>query len=181
MTTTVDGIAPLANPQHERFCHEYVVDFNASAAAERSGYSVATAGQQGHRLLKKGEIQARVTCLAGQALMRADVEAADVVRELACVGFSDVWNYVIDEDGHVAVAEGAPSNASRAVSSIKRKTRTTTTRDGDALVEHTTELRLWDKVSALEKLAKYKDIFPSDRRGSAAEPLEIIIRRSPRA
>ena len=31
-------------PKQERFCQEYLVDLNASAAARRSGYSKATAG-----------------------------------------------------------------------------------------------------------------------------------------
>jgi phage terminase small subunit len=176
-----EGATPLGNSQHEAFCHHYAAVHNASAAAERAGYSRKTAGQQGHRLLKDAKIRARVEYLTAQALVNADVEAADVVRELARVGYSDVWNYAIDESGNVTLAPGAPSGASRAVSAIKRKTRTSVTKDGESVTETTTEIRLWPKVDALEKLARYKDIFPSDRRGSATEPLEIIIRRSPRA
>ena len=38
-------------PKQECFCHEYLVDLNATAGAHRAGYSERTAKQQGSRLL----------------------------------------------------------------------------------------------------------------------------------
>jgi phage terminase small subunit len=56
------------NPKQERFAQEYIIDYNATQAAIRAGYSEKTAGSQAHDLLKKPEIQAAV--LAAQAEQR---------------------------------------------------------------------------------------------------------------
>ncbi len=39
------------NPRQERFCHEYLIDKNATAAAKRAGYSEHSARRVGSRLL----------------------------------------------------------------------------------------------------------------------------------
>lgn len=46
--------------KQERFCLEYVIDYNATQAAIRSGYSEESARQQASRLLTKDDIKARV-------------------------------------------------------------------------------------------------------------------------
>lgn len=43
-------------PKQQRFAEEYLVDFNATKAAQRAGYSEKTAYSQGQRLLKNVEI-----------------------------------------------------------------------------------------------------------------------------
>ena len=44
----------------ERFCEEYLVDYNATQAAIRAGYKEKSAANQGSRLLKNDEVLARV-------------------------------------------------------------------------------------------------------------------------
>ncbi len=70
----------LRNPRHERFCQEMMVDFNATQAAIRAGFSTRTAGSQGHDLLKKPEIQARLGELRESIAERLDIESAEVFR-----------------------------------------------------------------------------------------------------
>lgn len=43
-------------PRQRRFACEYVLDWNATRAAVRAGYSERTAEKQGSRLLKKAEV-----------------------------------------------------------------------------------------------------------------------------
>ena len=43
--------------KQKRFVHEYLSDFNATKAAERAGYSKASAGAIGHENLTKPEIR----------------------------------------------------------------------------------------------------------------------------
>lgn len=52
-------------PQTKRqtFAREFVVDRNATKAAERAGYSVRTAKQQGSRLLTYVDVQSEVARL----------------------------------------------------------------------------------------------------------------------
>jgi len=49
------------NDKQKAFVDEYLIDLNATQAAIRAGYSPRTAGQQGFDLLKKPEIQARIS------------------------------------------------------------------------------------------------------------------------
>ena len=53
-------MAALANKRHEKFCHEYIKDMNATQAAIRTGYSKNTANRIGSRLLSNVDIKARV-------------------------------------------------------------------------------------------------------------------------
>jgi phage terminase small subunit len=70
------------NPKQEAFVHEYLIDFNATQAAIRAGYSTKTAGSQAHDLLKKPEIQAKLK--EGQARLaeKTETEAEWVRRRL---------------------------------------------------------------------------------------------------
>lgn len=48
------------NDKQEAFVREYLVDFNATQAAARAGYSKKTAQEQGSRLLSNVMVQARL-------------------------------------------------------------------------------------------------------------------------
>ena len=58
------------SPKQERFCEEYVVDYNAGQAAKRAGYSEKAAPQIGCRLLKNANILARVRELQAEQAER---------------------------------------------------------------------------------------------------------------
>lgn len=70
----------LANDKHERFCQEYLVDFNASQAAIRAGYSKRSAGSQAHDLLKKPDIQARLAELKAEIAAKLEIDQEAVFR-----------------------------------------------------------------------------------------------------
>lgn len=55
-----ESTAKAISPKQQAFVDEYLVDLNATQAAIRAGYSVKTAGQIGHELLKKPEIQGAI-------------------------------------------------------------------------------------------------------------------------
>ncbi len=84
----------LRTDKQAAFVREYPKDFNATAAAKRAGYSEATAGQIGHALLKKVEIQVAVERRAAEIAAVAEVDAAMVVRELLDVATADVRELV---------------------------------------------------------------------------------------
>lgn len=67
------------NDKQAAFVREYLVDFNATQAAIRAGYSKRTAGSQAHDLLKKPEICESLR--AGQERIAAKTETdAEWVR-----------------------------------------------------------------------------------------------------
>lgn len=69
-------------PKHERFVKEYLVDLNATKAAERAGYSVKTAKSQGSRLLTNVDVQAAIQKGQEKIGERAGVNAEWVISSL---------------------------------------------------------------------------------------------------
>lgn len=66
----------------ERFCSEYVIDYNGTQAAIRAGYSEKSARQQASRLLAIPEIRARVRELQQDLIDRLAVSQDYVVQQL---------------------------------------------------------------------------------------------------
>lgn len=148
-----------ADQRRALFVREYLVDLNATQAATRAGYSPKTAYEQGSRLLKDAEIAAAVQEAYAARARRTQIDADKVVTELARIAFSDVWNYEIDENGKLVLAEDAPEDATRAVAAVKEKTRFIPQDGGEPITERTVEFKLWDKNTALANLAKHLGMF----------------------
>lgn len=92
-----------------RFCEEYVVDLNASKAAERAGYSVRSAYSIAHELLKKPEILEKISQLKAEISNRTKVDADYVVGHLKevverCMQKRPAETYE-DEEGNIVVSE----------------------------------------------------------------------------
>ena len=51
---------PALRGKEERFCQEYVIDYNGTKAAIRAGYNPGDAANRAYRLMKKAEISARI-------------------------------------------------------------------------------------------------------------------------
>jgi phage terminase small subunit len=66
--------------KQKQFCKEYVVDFNATQAAKRAGYSAKTAGQIGEQNLKKLEIQGFIGELQIKQTERLEITADDLTQ-----------------------------------------------------------------------------------------------------
>jgi phage terminase small subunit len=67
-------------PKQEQFCQEYMIDLNATKAAERAGYSVKTANEQGSRLLANVSIQARMSELKTKRAEKIEVTQDYVLK-----------------------------------------------------------------------------------------------------
>lgn len=71
----------MLTDKQEMFCKEYIIDFNATQAAIRSGYSDKTSGQIGEQNLKKLEIQNRIKELIEERNNRVQVDADYVLKQ----------------------------------------------------------------------------------------------------
>lgn len=69
-------------PKQELFCHEYVVDLNATQAAIRAGYSEKTARSQGQRLLTNVAIQDQLKTLQAERFKATDLSAEWVLEKI---------------------------------------------------------------------------------------------------
>ncbi len=154
------------NLRQQRFVDEYLKSPIATQAAVRAGYSARTAEWIGPQLLKKPHVAAAIR--SGQLVIaeRAEVEAEEVVRQLARIAFSDVRR-LFDQDGNLLPIEEIDPATAMAISSY------------DVWVDPASgvrraRVRFWDKNSALEKLMKHLGLFERDNR-QGTDPLSELI------
>lgn len=69
-------------PKQEAFVREYLIDMNATRAAERAGYSAATAKQAGSRLLSDVDIRAAIERHRNAVAERMEVTIASITNRL---------------------------------------------------------------------------------------------------
>lgn len=94
-------MAALQNKRHEKFCHEYIKDMNATQAAIRTGYSEKTAKMQGSRLMTNDDVKARVAELRDAYFNENIMTAQQVEYELTriALGLSNEKQVVIEGTG----------------------------------------------------------------------------------
>ncbi len=138
----------MLSEKQECFCQEYLIDLNATQAYIRAGYSAKTASHCATRLLGKAGVRARVDELLAERSRRTGVTQDRVVRELARIAFVDPAR-LVDFD-RADVREEASEDDRAALASVK-------VRRGADFAE--CEVRLCDKVRALELLGKHLGLF----------------------
>ena len=91
--------ATRLSARQEVFCHSYVYFPNAANAAREAGYEAASARQQGHRLLRMGEIAARIAEIRQRM-------ADDGCRETGVLlgKLQNIYNRAIEDRHYVAAA-----------------------------------------------------------------------------
>lgn len=105
--------------RQERFCREYIIDYNATDAAIRAGYSKKTAYSIGSENLKKPELLARVRELQTEQAERLCINADWVVMQLVevynrCMQHKPVYewhNGKLEETGEYAFDSKGALNA----------------------------------------------------------------------
>lgn len=161
-------------PKRARFIAEYLIDLNATQAAERAGYSRKTAYSQGQRLLKNAEIQRAIARAQAERSARTGISQDRVLQELELLAFSDLTHYTVDDRGDVTLTAQAPAGAMRALQSIKR--RITTRGSGKTLeVTREVEIRLWDKPGPLKLAGQHVGLFTEkhEHTGAGGGPLVV--------
>lgn len=83
-------ISRKITPLQERFCHEYVKDFNATQAAKRAGYSAKTCFVQGPRLLDVVSVHSLIEKLRAEQVARLKMSADEVLQEVAKLARSNI-------------------------------------------------------------------------------------------
>jgi phage terminase small subunit len=76
----------LENVQHELFANEYIVDFNATKAAERAGYR----GDYGRALITQNQtVKDRISELRDELTAATEITAERIARAYAEIAFMD--------------------------------------------------------------------------------------------
>lgn len=141
-------------PKHEAFVREYLVDFNATAAAIRAGYSPKTASQIGHKLLRRADITVAVHQASTEAAEANAVKVGRTLSELKIIAFTDIADFVTwDQNGAVRLRPIADIDPRKlaAISEV-REIAGPGGKVGYVVKMH-------DKVAALQSLGKYCGMF----------------------
>jgi len=85
-------------PKQQRFVEQYLIDFNATQAAIRAGYSQKTAGAIGHENLNKPEIQAAIQGARKAQTQRTQIDADALLNRLDAEAHADLAD-LYDESG----------------------------------------------------------------------------------
>ena len=153
----------------EQFCHRYVINqFNGrqSVIDLKPDLARNSAGTEGTLLLQKPVIVARIELILAATMKEMNIEAADVVQELARGATYNIKDFATwDDAGKVSIrpSDEISREAAGAVKSIKHTTRTTTQKDGSAITESRVELMFISKEKCLELLGRYFAMYV-DRR-----------------
>lgn len=159
--------------KQERFAREYIVDLNATAAAKRAGYSQKTAYSAGHALLKNPDVKKKISEFQHDLQKRTEITAEKVIQELAAIGFSNIQDFIRDDN--------KPENLKRlqrrkgsSVHSVKVVETETEMDNGRIYKRTSTSFKLHDKVRALENLGKHLGIFEKDNLQAAGKVVITI-------
>lgn len=143
-------MAKLSDKQ-KRFVSEYLVDLNATQAAIRAGYSKKTAQEQSSRLLSNVMVQEEIQKRQEKLQCKLEISQERVLEELAAIAFANGTDFVtVTATGLLDIkpTSKVPKEKLPAIAGIKYN-------------QLGIEIKLHDKVRALELLGKHLGVFES--------------------
>lgn len=172
MSNKPDPAHPLRNPRHEAFVQALLRGESQDAAYASAGY--VPHRQNAGRMMTNDDIRARLTHLrakvSSMVAEKTGVTIADLVAELAKLGFSSMRDYVSISDGgqvQVDVAQ-APDSKWAAIQEFTSETYTEGKGEGARIVTRT-RIKLHSKESALVSIGKHLGMFDKEKDPGAAE------------
>lgn len=134
------------NESQQRFCEAFVGSYNIKSALLKAGYDGNTS--QGTSLLKKPRIKRYIQWLKVRILSNSFVAGADVIHQWIKIAFVDMTDFV-DIKPYGIVLKPSSQVDGQLIKSIK---------SGPQGVS----IELYDKLKALDSLAKYIQDMPKD-------------------
>jgi phage terminase small subunit len=126
---------------------------NATQAAIRAGFSENSARTYAAQTLAKGNIKKYIQFHTSTLLEQCGVEQRMIVQELAKIGFSDITDFM-EDNYSLKPLDGLDKRKTGSIQNVKVLEREHTNEDGAVTVNRTIELKLHDKMKALERLAE---------------------------
>jgi phage terminase small subunit len=139
--------------KQQLFVYEYLKCFNATRAAIAAGYSEKTAYSYGHQLLKKLEVSRAIE----QFMQENAMSASEVIHHLTTIARGDM-DELIDPNGNLDIHEARQHGATNLIKKVRQ--RSIVTEDSDI---HEAEIEPYDRLKALELLAKYHNLTTTTR------------------
>ena len=168
-------VMPLA-PRRALFVQEFLVDLNGTKAASRCGW--ADPSQAAYLLLRDPVVVAAIEVEKARRLTRVSITQDQVLDEMALLALSRIDHYIVDDEGTVQLAAGAPANAMAAVQSIDKKTTVRTDKEGNTTITYDVKIKLWDKPTPLRLMGRHVGLFADkvEHTGANGGPIETVTR-----
>ena len=109
-------------------------------------------------------------------LAESELSSARTLREIGRVAYADVGE-IFDENGNLLSVKQLPEHVRAAIASVKVVKKNLVTGDGETDDIH--EVKLWDKVKALEMAAKYLKLLDDNRDTNVVLQVTWINNRQP--
>ena len=156
--------------KQRRFIEEYCVDFNATQAVIRAGYSENSAKQIGHENLSKPYLRAQIR----ERLDELTMSSAEAAMRLTRWGRGSIASFLqVSADGE-AVVDLSTSEAQDKLDLIKKMKQVQQTirnKNGDEYTTVRTEIELHDAKDAVIQMAKLHGMFrEDDKEGGGVMP-----------
>lgn len=152
-------------PQQEVFAQEVAKGKNLSEAY-RNAYKAAkmkpeTVNDTASKLMANPQVTQRVRQIQAAAADRAELDAAEIIREIRRVAVSDIAG-IMHEDGRVKLPHELDPATRAAVASFKI--------DEYGRIEY----KFWPKTTALDQAAKIKGLYELDNK-QKIDPLASLL------
>jgi phage terminase small subunit len=139
--------------KQQKFVDEYLIDLNATQAAIRAGYKKTEyTDTNANKLLENTRIREAVDKSMAERSRRTGINQDRVIQELARIAFVNPQNVINSEDA--SIRADATEDDLACIQSVKVKTM-----DGEKGSSVEREVRLNDKMRALELLGKHLGMF----------------------
>ena len=157
------------NAKQQRFVEEYLIDLNATQAAIRAGYKKTEyTDTNANKLLENTRIREAIDKAMAERSKRTGINQDRVIQELARIAFVNPQNVINAENG--SVRDDATEDDLACIQAVKVKTMS-----GDKGYSEEREVRLNDKMKALELLGKHLGMFTDKVELDADMELNISI------
>lgn len=143
------------NERQKRFVSEYLIDLNATQAAIRAGYSAKTARAIGQENLTKPYIQQAIQAANAERLKRNHISQDRVLQEIARVALADIRQ--LYKNGKLLSPHEMSDDIASAVAQIDAITA-----EADNVPVMVTKVKMHNKISALEMLARHLNMFSEE-------------------
>lgn len=155
-------VPSTGNAKRDAFCDEYIIDFNATRAAQRAGYSPKSAHVQGHDLLKNPKVKARIDALKRARAARAQMSADEVLEELAKLARANMQDYMVVGPHGDPVLDWSKLTRDQAAALQEVTVDDYVDGRGDEARDvRRVKFKLADKKGALVELGKHLGLFPN--------------------
>ena len=157
------ALARLA-PRERLFVREWLKDRNSQRAAIRAGYPTKNISTLSYMLMKRPDVLQAVRDLEHYSIDKHIATADEVLAELSSIATSDIRDLFDPDTNTIKNITEIPTSTARAISSFEITQNRTgkVNTEGMPAMQSSIRLRFWDKISALDKLAKFHGIL-SDR------------------